>query len=232
MSSRPADAGATVYMLTVRGNLSPATLEEGRVLHNRTAGAEENIAAARSLGDLTHTVYVPRADAERSDTGNTVLFIDTWNSASGIGDFFGNKDVTEMAGMLFEQRDPVVWAPTEGFGGFHLPVPSGREAAALGILRAKVTSVEAAQKAFHAHTARVINDARKHGQISHQTYLRMTPPGEPQSLEVLSVDAWFDTEAMDSFYADESHYTELGGAFAGAPDTGTWRPAPGQWNEW
>jgi hypothetical protein len=227
MDPRPADAGATVYVLTVRGKLSPATLEEGRDLHNRTAGAAENIAAARSLGDLTHTVYVPRGGS-----GTEVLFIDTWNSVSGIGDFFGNPQVTEMAGQLFTDRDPVVWAPTEGFGDFHLPVPSGREVAALGILRAPVTSVEAAQKAFGTHTARVINKARKHGQISHQTFLRLNAPGEPQSLEVLGVDAWFDIEGMDSFYADESNYADLAGAFAGAPDSATWRPAPGEWNEW
>jgi hypothetical protein len=55
----PADAGATTYLLTVRGTTVPSTLEETRALHNATAGAPQSAAGARSLGDLSHNVYAP-----------------------------------------------------------------------------------------------------------------------------------------------------------------------------
>ena len=52
-------------VLTVRGTLVPASLEAARVLHNDTAGSEQGIAAARSLGDLSHKVFAPASRATK-----------------------------------------------------------------------------------------------------------------------------------------------------------------------
>jgi len=49
----------TLFLLTIRGTLAPATLEAARKVHNQTAGAPANVAAAQSLGDVSHMVYVP-----------------------------------------------------------------------------------------------------------------------------------------------------------------------------
>jgi hypothetical protein len=48
-----------IYLLTIRGTLAPTSLEAARQVHNQTAGAPDGVAAARSLGDLSHMVYVP-----------------------------------------------------------------------------------------------------------------------------------------------------------------------------
>ena len=39
----------TLYLLTIRGTLSPATLEAARKVHNQTAGNPEGVAAANRL---------------------------------------------------------------------------------------------------------------------------------------------------------------------------------------
>ena len=49
----------TLYLLTIRGTLSPDTLEAARKVHNQTAGNPDGVAAAKSLGDVSHMVYVP-----------------------------------------------------------------------------------------------------------------------------------------------------------------------------
>ena len=40
----------TLYLLTIRGTLSPDTLEAARNIHNMTAGDPDGVAAAKSLG--------------------------------------------------------------------------------------------------------------------------------------------------------------------------------------
>jgi hypothetical protein len=113
--------GATTYLLTVRGKVAAPTVADVRELHNTTAGAPQGIAAARSLGDLSHNVY-----SAVSDGSDTILLIDHWNSLTGLGRFFGDPQVQAGAGQLFAERDAVVWGPTSGFGNHHLaPVFAG-----------------------------------------------------------------------------------------------------------
>jgi hypothetical protein len=76
--SYPADAGATTYLLTVRGKVAAPTVADVRELHNATAGAPQGIAAARSLGDLSHNVY-----SAVNDGSDTILFIDHWVDKPG-----------------------------------------------------------------------------------------------------------------------------------------------------
>src|SRR5215813_8932131 len=82
-----------LFLLAIRGTLAPATVEAARSIHNETAGAPPSVAAARSLGDLSHMVYVP-ADHNGSGTGE-FLILDIWNSAEGLNKFFSNPQVHE-----------------------------------------------------------------------------------------------------------------------------------------
>jgi hypothetical protein len=226
--SYPADAGATAYLLTVRGTLAPTSLDEARTVHDATAGAAPSVAAARSLGDLSHSVYAGRGDV----LGGQLLFIDFWNSLSGLGQFFENPAVAASAGQLFADREAVVWAPAEGFGNVHLPAPSGRTAGVVGLLRTTVTSLEKAASAFTAYSAATINRARSQGLVAHSTWTRVPAPGEQPTPEVISVDVWMDGAAMDRYYELSLGFEHLAPVFAGQPETSSWQSAPGQWAEW
>ena len=52
----PADAGAELYLLTVLGTPKGVSPEKATDLHNMTAGNPQGVAAAKSLGDLSHNV--------------------------------------------------------------------------------------------------------------------------------------------------------------------------------
>ena len=98
-----------LYLLTIRGTLAPASLEAARQVHNQTAGAPEGVAAAKSLGDLSHMVYVP-VNKELAE----LFIMDVWTSPGGLNQFFSDPQVQQGAAMIFTQRDPVVWEPAEG----------------------------------------------------------------------------------------------------------------------
>jgi hypothetical protein len=224
----PADAGADTFLLTVRGKPVPASLDEARKLHNATAGAPPSVAGARSLGDLSHNVYVGYGESDHSD----LLFIDFWNSPTGLGRFFGNPEVQASAGQLFASRDGVVWARGNGFGEFHLAVPSGRTPQALGMLRARVTSIDDAAKAFGAYSAETINTARTHGIVSHSTWTRVPNPGENTVPEVVGIDIWLDPGDMNRYYELGLGFEHFASVFDGPPETSVWQSAPGDWIEW
>jgi hypothetical protein len=224
----PADAGAATYLLTVRGKATPPTAEETRKLHNSTAGHPAGVEAARSLGDLSHQVFTGYGDA----LAGQVLFIDFWNSLSGLGQFFGNPQVQAGASQLFSSRDTPVWAAASDFGGFHLTVPSGRQVAGVGLLRATVNSLDKAADAFTAYSAATINRSRRHGIVSHSVWTRVPNPGEEPVQEVLGVDLWMDPAEMSSYYELGLGFDNFGPVFAGAPDTSIWQSAPGDWTEW
>jgi hypothetical protein len=210
-STYPPDAGAATYLLTVRGTTVSSTLDEARATHNSTAGAPQSAAGARSLGDLSHNVFAPTS----AELKGQLLFIDFWNSLSGLGNFFANPHVR-----------------LEGFGAFHLPLPSGRSTAAVGLLRVSVNSLEAAAPAFTAYAATTINTARSYGIVSHSTWARVPNPGEPASSEIIGVDMWMDADRMNEYYDLSLGFEHFGPVFAGAPDTSVWRSAPGEWVEW
>ncbi len=224
----PADAGAATYLLTVRGKTTPATTEQARNLHNSTAGNPAGVEAARSLGDLSHQVFTGCADANAGE----LLFIDFWNSLSGMTQFFSDPQVLAGAGQLFSSRDTPLWSALTGFGSFHLTVPSGKQVAAVGLLRAPVSSLEKAADAFTAYAATTINRSRRHGIVSHSVWTRVPGPGEQPAPEVLGVDLWMDAEEMNRYYDLGLGFDHLGPVFAGPPDTSVWQSAPGDWTEW
>jgi hypothetical protein len=226
--SYPADAGATALMLTVRGTTTQSSVEDSRRMHNATAGAPPSVAAAQSLGDLSHNVYVGRG----GDVSGEVLFIDFWNSQSGLGGFFSNPQVQAAADQLFVSRDAVVWAPAPEFGEVALTVPSGRSVVGVGVLRATVTDMEKAASAFGAYLAGTVNQARRHGLVAHRVLTRVPNPGEQPLPEVIGVDLWMDLAEMDRYYELGAGFDLLGPALAGQPDTSVWESAPGNWTEW
>jgi len=224
----PADAGAAIYLLTVRGTTVPGGAEEARTLHNATAGHPAGVEAARSLGDLSHQVFTPASDAQAGE----LLFIDFWNSLSGMAQFFSDPQVQAGASQLFSQRDTPLWAAADGFGSFHLTVPSGKQVTGVGLLRATVSSLEKAADAFTSYAAVTINRSRRHGLVSHSVWTRVPGPGEPPALEVLGVDMWMDADQMNGYYDLGLGFDHLGPVFAAPPDTSVWRSAPGVWAEW
>jgi hypothetical protein len=224
----PPDAGAATFLLTVRGTTTTPALDEARAMHNATAGAPQSAAGARSLGDLSHNVFAPISP----ELDGQLLFIDFWNSLSGLGNFFANPHVQDAASQLFTSRDGVVWSQLEGFGAFHLLVPSGRSIGAVGLIRVTVTSLEDAAAAFTAYAATTVNTSRSYGIVSHSTWARVANPGEPASNEIIGLDLWMDADRMNEYYALSLGFEHFGAVFAGAPDTSVWRSAPGEWVEW
>ena len=224
----PPGAGAATFLLTVRGKAKAATTDEARATHNSTAGNPAGVAAARSLGDLSHQVFTGYGDAQAGQ----VLFIDFWNSLSGLGQFFSDPQVLAGADLLFSSRDAPVWAATSGFGGFHLTIPAGRAVTGVGLIRVTVSSLDKAADAFIAYTAASINASRRHGIVSHSVWSRVPNPGEQPAPEVLGVDLWMDAEKMNGYYDLGLGFDALGPVFAGEPDTSVWQSAPGDWTEW
>ncbi len=219
-----------IYLLAIPGTLAPATLEEARTIHNETAGAPQNVAAARSLGDLSHMVYVPM---ERPQSGaGEFLILDLWNNLDGLGQFFANPQVQEQGGRIFSKRDPVVWASAPGFHSYHLPVPHGVNDRIVAIVRGMVSSHAEAQTIHNSFVASQINSARKAGDISHEAYFRMAPPDAPEALEFFAVDVWTDAQSMGEYYAQPGFMQGLQGLFTAEPMTSVWVHPEGDWVEW
>jgi hypothetical protein len=210
--------------------LASATLEAARTLHNATAGVPANVAAAKSLGDLSHMVYVP-VDHSGSGAGE-FLILDQWNSLEGLNTFFANKQVQEQAGQIFTQRDPVVWAPAEGFCNYHFPAPFGQNERIVGIVRGMVASQDVARERHNALVAPIVNKARGAGSMSHEAYFRLSPPGIPESLEFYAVDVWYNGAGMAQFFQDPAFLSGFGQMFTGAPSASAWIHPAGEWVEW
>ena len=218
------------YLLAIRGTLAPSTLEAARTIHNETAGAPPNVAAAKALGDLSHMVYVP---LEHSETGaGEFLILDLWNNLDGLNQFFANPQVQEQAGRIFDTRDPVVWAPADGFASYHLPVPSGKHERIVAVVRGVMHSHAEAQAVHNAIVAREVNKARMAGDVSHEAYLRLAAPDSPEALEFLAVDVWMNASGMGQYYNDPEFLSAFQDLFAAPPSTSVWVHPAGDWVEW
>jgi hypothetical protein len=212
--------------LTVRG-VAKLTGDAMRKMHNETAGSPQGIAAARSLGDLSHKVYAPKGgDAQP----NELLFLDIWIEASGIGKFFSHPDVAAQGAQLFVNKDAVAWMPARGAYSYKLPSHRDKHDRYVGIVRGPIANAEKTLEIFARADAGGIAEARKRGILSHELFIKLGPPGEP--LELLGIDVWSDFEGMTAHYADATHMAALQGAFAGKPSASIWQQAPGVWSEW
>lgn len=218
------------FLFAFRGALKPKTLEDARNTHNMTAGNPGGVTAARALGDLSHNVFVRLGDTK--GTSGELLILDLWNNLEGFNQFFANKQVQEGATMIFtsvENRD--LWSPAQDFRSFILPTPANKTDRYVGMLRGVVSSLEGAKAAFDK-MAKTINAARMEGQVSHEIFFRMTPPGRPAALDILGVDVWMDEVGMERFYSNPQHTAPLRDIFTGPPATSTWKHPAGQWIEW
>ena len=224
----------TLYLLTIRGTLSPDTLEAARKVHNQTAGDPAGVAAAQSLGDVSHMVYVPvQHDGHAKTEGaGEFLIMDLWHSMEGLNTFFADKQVQQGGDMIFSQRDPVVWAPAEGFTSFHIPAPFGNNERIIAIVRGTVKSKEEAKQLHDTAMTKTISKARKLGLLSHEAYFRMAAPGSSEALEFLGVDVWMNGEGMGDFYGDEDFLAGFNHLFTAEAADSVWVHPKGDWIEW
>jgi hypothetical protein len=223
----------SAVLLTVRGTYIPDSLEAMRVLHNSTAGSEQGMAAARSLGDLSHNVYAPSLSSKHAGAkSGELLFIDWWDSPKGIMDFFSNPQVQQQGGKLFSKRDATLWMPARGSSSYHLYVPKAHPERYVGIVRGTVKSPEHALGVFAAVDTKAQRDARRRGLISHELFIKLNAPGESPPSELLGLDLWSDFAGMTEHYADPTHMLVLGDAFTAQPQASVWEQASGHWSEW
>ena len=224
----------SVFLLTIRGTLSPATLEAARKVHNQTAGNPEGVAAAKSLGDVSHMVYVPAMHNghDKAKGAGEFLIMDLWTSIEGLNTFFADKHVQEGGNMIFTERDPVVWTAAPGFTSYQIPAPFGMNDRFITTARATVNSVEQARKLHNAVVAKTIRKARAAGNLSHDSYFRLANPGSPESLEWLGVDVWMRPDEMMSLYEDEEFLEGFNHMFTAETDTAVWTHPKGDWTEW
>ena len=226
----PADQPMTFYLLTIRGVLKSATLEEARAIHNATAGLPANVKVAKALGDLSHKVYIPAT--QTGPEAGEFLILDVWNNLDGLNQFFANKDVQEQAGQIFAERDPVVWLPAPGFMNYHLPAPHGCDDRTVAMVRGRLHSLEGGLAVHNGIVTQGVNAARLHGDLSHDSYLRLAAPGTPEALEFCAIDVWMDPAGMGQYYSDPNFPAALGQLFAGQPAISSWRHPAGEWVEW
>src|SRR5207245_2879461 len=115
----------TLILHITRGTLNPKTLDEARTLHNNfvTEGPQPGIEIARSLGDMSHTLYTP-AEGLGSLSGakpGELLFIDYWADSNGMETFFSNPFAQEAGDRLFSSREESEWMPARDAFTFHVP---------------------------------------------------------------------------------------------------------------
>jgi len=224
----------TLYLLTIRGTLAPPTLDAARSVHNQTAGNPDGVAAAQSLGDVSHMVYVPMPHDGHAKTNGAgeILIMDLWHSVEGLNTFFADKHVQEGAAAIFTERDPVVWAPAEGFVSFHIPAPFGKDDRIVAVVRGTVNSKEEAKKLHNEAMSKTISKGRKLGMLSHEAYFRMAAPNSPEALEYFGVDIWMNGESLGEYYGDEDFLASFTHFFTAEATDSVWVHPKGEWVEW
>lgn len=224
----------SLYLLAIRGTLSPATLEAARKVHNQTAGNPAGVAAAKSLGDVSHNVYVPMEHDghEKAQGAGEFLIMDLWTSLEGLNTFFADKQLQEGGAMIFSERDPVVWGAAAGFASYHIPAPFGMNDRIVTIARGFVKNMDEGRKLHNASIAKTISKARKAGNLSHQAYFRMAAPNSPEALEYLGVDIWMRGDEMMGYYEDPEFLEGFDHMFTAEVVTGVWTHPKGDWVEW
>ncbi|MBT8206889.1 MAG: hypothetical protein HKN07_14095 [Acidimicrobiia bacterium] len=216
-------------LLTVRGTTIPSDRGATIELHNQTAGSDEGVAAARALGDLSHSVFTPILDAPGAEKGE-ILFIDVWKNAEGLQTFFSNEQVQMGASMLFSEREAAIWMPAQGAFSFDLPPTTDRTTRYLGLARGPIADPAHAVSVFRNVMSDSLADARRRGQLSHQIYVSVPMSDTPEPMELLGIDIWSDLEGMGEHYAS---LTGFESAFSGEPQTSVWEQgAGGNWREW
>jgi hypothetical protein len=236
-----------------RGILNPKTLDQARALHNSfvTQGSQPGIEVARSLGDLSHTLYTPAEDAGALSDAKPgeLLFIDYWAEPSGMEQFFS---FAEQAGdRLFSSREESEWTPAPAAFTFQVPAPAGTPPRFLRMLRAPVRSAEEATAALGKLVWANLGAARRRGQLSHSLFERPAGviaarpasnarrsagenlPASPGPVEVLILEFWATLAGLNEHYGDATATATSGldDALAGPPAASVWEQVSG-FAEW
>lgn len=219
------DPTPTQFLLTVEGIPAAPDREGARQAHNMAAGSDQGVAAARSLSDLSHAVYVP-ADPKGP---NRMLFIDFWNSVEGLMKFFADPQVQKGGEMVFKERTPIVWAPSPGLPRVSLPAPAGRNERFVGLVSGPIAARDGAERLLTEATRKALNGNRAKGLLSREWFFRAD---RPDALEAIGVDTWFDAAGMQAVYADPAEMAPLASLFTARPTTSVWMRPEGQWVEW
>lgn len=157
---------------------------------------------------------------------------DKLRGVEGLNNFFANPTVQEQAGEIFSQKDATVWAPAEGFYSYHLAAPYGKNDRIVAMVRGTVASRADAMALHNLIVASQMSVAHAAGDISHDVYFMVTPPGEPESLEFLAVDVWVNAEGMGKYYSNPDFQAGVLKLFTAAPTVSTWNQTMGEWVEW
>ena len=221
----------TFNLLTVMGKVKPTSVAATCELHNQTAGHPDGVVAAKALGDISHMVYMP-IDAAKNFSGD-LLFLDIWDSVEGMQQFFSDAQVQAGAGMMFNEREAVVWNKLTTFFNFQFPAPFGKNDRFVAIVRGTVKSFEEAEKVHNGMIEKHVKTARANGILSHEFYARMAALGSPEALEVIGIDIWMDADGMMKHYTSpEFQQGGLYEMFSGKPQTSVWVHPQGTWVEW
>ena len=221
----------TFNLLTVMGKVIPTSVEATCKLHNETTGDPRGVAAAKSLGDMSHMIFMP-TNAETAFNGD-LLFMDIWNNLDGHNAFFSDPQVQGVANMMFTTREAIVWIKIDSFLNFQFPAPTGKNQRIVGLVRGTVKSIEEASNIHNAAIETQVIAARAAGIVSHEFYVRMAVPGSAEALEVLGVDVWMNAESMMKHYGSpEFQNSGLYKMFASKPSSSTWVHPKGEWVEW
>jgi hypothetical protein len=158
--------------------------------------------------------------------------MDLWYSMEGLNTFFADPHVQEGGGMIFSQRDPVVWAPAQDFVSFHIPAPFGKNDRIIAVVRGTVNSKDEAKTLHNTAMVKTISKARKLGMLSHEAYFRMAAPDSPEALEFFVVDVWMRGDGMGDFYGDEDFLAGFNHLFTAEAADSVWVHPKGDWIEW
>jgi hypothetical protein len=234
-----------------RGTRNPKTLDQARSMHNAFVieGPQPGIEVARSLGDLSHTLYAPAENAGGlSDAKpDELLFIDYWAEPNGMEQFFS---FAEQAGdRLFSSREESEWAPAPAAFTFQVPAPAGTPARFVRMLRAPVRSAEEATAALGKLVWANLGAARRRGQLSHSLFVRPAGviaarpasnarrsagenlPAATEPVELLTIEFWATLEGLNQHHGDATATGGLDDALAGPPAASVWEQVSG-FAEW
>lgn len=218
-------------LFTVMGKVKTNSIAETCELHNKTAGNPAGVAAAKSLGDMSHMTFMP-LDAATSFSGD-LLFMDIWNNLDGLAQFFSDPQVQAGGEMMFSSKETIVWNKLDDFLNFSFPSPSGKNERIIGLVKGKVKSIEEAAQIHNRAMEKTVSTARANGLVSHEFHVRAAAPGSPEGLEVLGVDIWMDSAGMMNFYGGpEFQNSGIYNMFSEKPLSSTWVHPKGDWVEW
>src|SRR5882724_6301471 len=130
-------------LLTVMGKVTSTSVEATCKLHNETAGNPGGVAAAKSLGDMSHMTFMPLGTG--SSFSGELLFLDIWNNLDGMNRFFSDPHVQEGGNRMFSSRENIVWSKLDTFLNFNFPSPTGKNDRIVGLIRGRVRSLDEAE---------------------------------------------------------------------------------------